>query len=127
MISPSVLFYFFSSRRRHTRSKRDWSSDVCSSDLIQYHGCVKGDEHRARNFSRFAQCRDYGMLPAPRTEERRVGKECRPRWWPDHYKKKRITSRVHACVTYASFDGEPLGPRRPSACQPGCPTASTAH
>src|SRR5699024_11357971 len=26
---------FFSSRRRHTRSKRDWSSDVCSSDLIR--------------------------------------------------------------------------------------------
>src|SRR5207249_6889260 len=26
---------FFSSRRRHTRSKRDWSSDVCSSDLFQ--------------------------------------------------------------------------------------------
>src|SRR5699024_6661768 len=31
----SVIFcFFFSSRRRHTRSKRDWSSDVCSSDLI---------------------------------------------------------------------------------------------
>src|SRR5215469_4017108 len=28
-----VLFFFFSSRRRHTRSLRDWSSDVCSSDL----------------------------------------------------------------------------------------------
>src|SRR5207249_6139885 len=28
-----LLFFFFSSRRRHTRSKRDWSSDVCSSDL----------------------------------------------------------------------------------------------
>src|SRR6266496_5941920 len=27
------LFFFFSSRRRHTRSLRDWSSDVCSSDL----------------------------------------------------------------------------------------------
>src|SRR5699024_11410473 len=27
---------FFSSRRRHTRSKRDWSSDVCSSDLPQW-------------------------------------------------------------------------------------------
>src|SRR5207249_9032595 len=27
------FFFFFSSRRRHTRSKRDWSSDVCSSDL----------------------------------------------------------------------------------------------
>src|SRR5699024_11673154 len=29
----SSLYFFFSSRRRHTRSKRDWSSDVCSSDL----------------------------------------------------------------------------------------------
>src|SRR5699024_12101765 len=28
------LRFFFSSRRRHTRSKRDWSSDVCSSDLV---------------------------------------------------------------------------------------------
>src|SRR5207249_8009901 len=28
-----VFYFFFSSRRRHTRSKRDWSSDVCSSDL----------------------------------------------------------------------------------------------
>src|SRR6266513_3380648 len=28
-----MIFFFFSSRRRHTRSKRDWSSDVCSSDL----------------------------------------------------------------------------------------------
>src|SRR2546421_11748497 len=27
------VFFFFSSRRRHTRSDRDWSSDVCSSDL----------------------------------------------------------------------------------------------
>src|SRR2546429_3197837 len=29
----SVSFFFFSSRRRHTRCSRDWSSDVCSSDL----------------------------------------------------------------------------------------------
>src|SRR5216683_5717369 len=28
-----AVFFFFSSRRRHTRSDRDWSSDVCSSDL----------------------------------------------------------------------------------------------
>src|SRR5215510_13452062 len=28
-----MLFFFFSSRRRHTRWPRDWSSDVCSSDL----------------------------------------------------------------------------------------------
>src|SRR5207253_8102589 len=29
-------YFFFSSRRRHTRWPRDWSSDVCSSDLISY-------------------------------------------------------------------------------------------
>src|SRR2546421_8847361 len=29
------MFFFFSSRRRHTRSDRDWSSDVCSSDQSQ--------------------------------------------------------------------------------------------
>src|SRR5690606_33675515 len=29
-----ISFFFFSSRRRHTRFSRDWSSDVCSSDLI---------------------------------------------------------------------------------------------
>src|SRR5690554_3975107 len=33
-----VFFFFFSSRRRHTRCGRDWSSDVCSSDLIQNYG-----------------------------------------------------------------------------------------
>src|SRR6266704_5980995 len=33
MMGWLVLCFFFSSRRRHTRSKRDWSSDVCSSDL----------------------------------------------------------------------------------------------
>src|SRR2546429_3267199 len=29
-----IVFFFFSSRRRHTRCSRDWSSDVCSSDLL---------------------------------------------------------------------------------------------
>src|SRR5207249_4792185 len=33
-LPPHITIFFFSSRRRHTRSKRDWSSDVCSSDLI---------------------------------------------------------------------------------------------
>src|SRR5688572_31486152 len=32
--APPVLLFFFSSRRRHTRFDCDWSSDVCSSDLI---------------------------------------------------------------------------------------------
>src|SRR5215208_7515186 len=33
-----VCFFFFSSRRRHTRWPRDWSSDVCSSDLLPIGG-----------------------------------------------------------------------------------------
>src|SRR5438105_5091519 len=33
MLACVCLCFFFSSRRRHTRSTRDWSSDVCSSDL----------------------------------------------------------------------------------------------
>src|SRR5947207_10718573 len=39
LIIVSVLFFFFfSSRRRHTRSLCDWSSDVCSSDLLPLNG-----------------------------------------------------------------------------------------
>src|SRR5699024_8089285 len=39
------LYFFFSSRRRHTRSKRDWSSDVCSSDLPDFcrYDCDRGN------------------------------------------------------------------------------------
>src|SRR5207247_7733668 len=33
VVALLAFFFFFSSRRRHTRSTRDWSSDVCSSDL----------------------------------------------------------------------------------------------
>src|SRR5438874_2378596 len=36
------FFFFFSSRRRHTRSLRDWSSDVCSSDLDSDAHIVRG-------------------------------------------------------------------------------------
>src|SRR5216683_4653559 len=39
------FFFFFSSRRRHTRSDRDWSSDVCSSDLAP--GPRRTDPRRA--------------------------------------------------------------------------------
>src|SRR5207249_8659809 len=83
-----VLYFFFSSRRRHTRSKRDWSSDVCSSDLGSgepSYGAVS-DRAIARSLpgrkipaSRADRkpwrCADYG-----RSEERRVGKGCRARW-----------------------------------------------
>src|ERR1039458_2902067 len=39
------FFFFFSSRRRHTRCLSDWSSDVCSSDLIH---CRNPGEHRGQ-------------------------------------------------------------------------------
>src|SRR2546429_1679585 len=35
-----VYMFFFSSRRRHTRCSRDWSSDVCSSDLVNRYGAA---------------------------------------------------------------------------------------
>src|SRR5690606_39791149 len=35
LLAPLLLCFFFSSRRRHTRFSRDWSSDVCSSDLYE--------------------------------------------------------------------------------------------
>src|SRR6266511_4225817 len=38
MINYYIFFFFFSSRRRHTRFSRDWSSDVCSSDLDDVRG-----------------------------------------------------------------------------------------
>src|SRR6266511_5239813 len=49
-----MFFFFFSSRRRHTRFSRDWSSDVCSSDLAGVgaglaHGSQTGDMGRAFN------------------------------------------------------------------------------
>src|SRR5690606_39701681 len=36
-----LFFFFFSSRRRHTRFSRDWSSDVCSSDLFQFRSSIQ--------------------------------------------------------------------------------------
>src|SRR5204862_4927471 len=39
---PLLIIFFFSSRRRHTRSLRDWSSDVCSSDLASKMVMLKG-------------------------------------------------------------------------------------
>src|SRR5215471_107039 len=56
MIYLKNLLFFFSSRRRHTRSLRDWSSDVCSSDLsvnesverAAYKGIVHGTDRQQR-------------------------------------------------------------------------------
>src|SRR5207248_7058148 len=71
--------FFFSSRRRHTRSYGDWSSDVCSSDLV----VESADEFRAEIPLDLLHQRVFHLVIAllfVRSEERRVGKECRSRW-----------------------------------------------
>src|SRR3712207_9445589 len=90
-----------SSRRRHTRYWRDWSSDVCSSDLedAEDEGEPHGDQpvHAAdEDPGDDGLADDHPAARAPvgqgdgedRSEARRVGKECRSRLLPYHYIKK---------------------------------------
>src|SRR5438132_13285338 len=91
------MFFFFSSRRRHTRSLCDWSSDVCSSDLKQSIWLLPPTY---RNPFIIPKAPDAKLSGRPtgseyfgRSEERRVGKECRSRWSPDHGKKKEQNDR----------------------------------
>src|SRR5690606_40166714 len=93
-----ILSFFFSSRRRHTRFSRDWSSDVCSSDLLYSTDLVDVNFQDDKPSSLFGKLfgqkkhifkkvelrRDnqlYYQSEKGRSEERRVGKECRSRWW----------------------------------------------
>src|SRR5690606_40619281 len=90
------ILFFFSSRRRHTRFSRDWSSDVCSSDLSVDGGRsgltapsppgghagavgarVSGARWRRRTAALGALVGAAGLVTAcVRSEERRVGEEC---------------------------------------------------
>src|SRR5205814_3603586 len=100
-ISFDFLFFFFSSRRRHTRCLSDWSSDVCSSDLLVSDDLavvyaplvpIRVMELLHERGSRFVEVPDeeYDTLASNvlRSEERRVGKECRSRWSGEDEKKK---------------------------------------
>src|SRR5436309_14671882 len=109
-------FFFFSSRRRHTRFSRDWSSDVCSSDLHQLRRAAAA---RRRNATQLVSGGDTALealvlddsdIAAQylarmlRSEERRVGKECRSRWAAEHQKKNVIKrskgdSRAAVCTS----------------------------
>src|SRR5690625_7892822 len=95
--------FFFSSRRRHTRWPRDWSSDVCSSDLISqvveeiYERERPHTETLGGTLSAQIQKGLWAKIAAHdlkrivinlRSEERRVGKECRSRWAADQGTKK---------------------------------------
>src|SRR5580704_10830910 len=80
---PPDCMFFVASRRRHTRWTGDWSSDVCSSDLTM----LQGSRSEEATCQRAEQ--DQPGPRGARSEERRVGKECRSRWSPDHQKKKK--------------------------------------
>src|SRR2546426_12635615 len=109
-----MYFFFFSSRRRHTRLQGDWSSDVCSSDLDagdRSYGGLAGpflSPPRRRRRCRGPVLPGRPPRGAPngggggargrggdrtRSEERRVGEEGRSRWAPDHLKKKKKTRK----------------------------------
>src|SRR5439155_12214300 len=79
-----VFFFFFSSRRRHTRWPRDWSSDVCSSDLAPHIGTGEPTEMRSGWQAIIQNGAGPDFREFVRSEERRVGKECRSRWSPEH-------------------------------------------
>src|SRR5256885_6248138 len=97
-----LCFFFFSSRRRHTRLQGDWSSDVCSSDLTRslaegvrvfaisiVISIILGTGEVASIVLIVGLTLFYtfegGMTAVIwRSEERRVGKECRSRWSPYH-------------------------------------------
>src|SRR2546430_4314587 len=100
--SVGGIFFFFSSRRRHTRFDCDWSSDVCSSDLWNSLALLCGGtllslmlgllalvlgtgRRRALSLVR-EKTRElsHQALHDARSEERRVGEECRSRWSPYH-------------------------------------------
>src|SRR5262249_59215539 len=97
-----VLCFFFSSRRRHTRLVSDWSSDVCSSDLYRVTAAggglggpvtsvvTVGNLNVRLNFTTADALTQkdnawvtllYHDVLGRRSEERRVGKECRTRGW----------------------------------------------
>src|SRR5690242_1753380 len=85
------IVFFFSSRRRHTRLTCDWSSDVCSSDLqpwiSRWLRSRSGHPHGLRRSMTPATILFTALTGVYRSEERRVGKECRSRWSPYHQKE----------------------------------------
>src|SRR5687767_15821466 len=101
---------FFSSRRRHTRSASDWSSDVCSSDLptpgesATLQSCTSIEQNSTELSSAYGSgIGAHTNIEPPglgtRSEERRVGKEGRSRWGLDHQKKrgKRLQQSTTRC------------------------------
>src|SRR5699024_12196261 len=108
-----TTFFFFSSRRRHTRSKRDWSSDVCSSDLRVLIKITTEFTHQYLLVIMHLQgvhnvCNVKWLRYGKRSEERRVGTESRtPRWRGQRNKEEqgeRACSRTQDTVRVQRAD-----------------------
>src|SRR5256885_12270309 len=106
MVLDVMHLLFFSSRRRHTRLQGDWSSDVCSSDLgegSKFGFSLEKLHDQMEELLTLSRLSILGLMTVPplarqseasrkyfvqlrhlRSEERRVGKECRSRWSPYH-------------------------------------------
>src|SRR3546814_7074027 len=84
------LFFFFKQKTAYEMRISDWSSDVCSSDLVgtDDEQAVMGRQIQAVGITRVGGDAVEMGLPDQRSEERRVGKECvstcRSRWSPYH-------------------------------------------
>src|SRR5574342_749564 len=61
----ATVFFFFSSRRRHTRSGGDWSSDVCSSDLVRLLATPWTVAHKAPPSMGFSRQEYWSGMPLP--------------------------------------------------------------
>src|SRR5689334_24794326 len=70
------FFFFFSSRRRHTRWNCDWSSDVCSSDLLLYRRTTSSTRQACPKLSYQASALII-LLPALIVARESKSKDCR--------------------------------------------------
>src|SRR2546422_7859839 len=111
LATGSLLFFFFQAEDGIRDCSRDWSSDVCSSDLLRLSGSVQiiegfpasvrgrvlfidkdnlntdgiyGSKHTYRDDMKPEEMAAVTFENYDRSEERRVGKECRSRWSPYH-------------------------------------------
>ncbi len=81
-----IFFFFFKQKTAYEIGTGDWSSDVCSSDLIfpMERSPINDLEIRYLISNALTDKIDDRELYMKRSEERRVGKECRSRWSPYH-------------------------------------------
>src|SRR2546427_8619543 len=90
----SVGYFFFSSRRRHTRFDCDWSSDVCSSDLLREAG-----QKRRESFAERISCGGKSFDSSKPS----CGRDPRRGHYPARDRKSTRLNSSHSQISYAVF------------------------